>query len=317
MKGLWNFPTKLKNRKGIVYFPTRALLPEWTTAKKQEEGEKKFSLGDVRVSRISTKFDISEMKLSKSSLFPELPSALDSLSLLPLIKRDVPVDDVEVVGWMQEAASDHAILTARMDEYNKYSRMDVATGDGYIPGVRTSNTHFVSRSRSATASLGYAEMATPRGNTRIVPGTGGTLIAPDLLAWAGVKPLSGSGVQWTGELIDWRTLARTPITRDVGFPSFRGIVAPNFFLQVPEDETDRARVSFVLSSDKGQSMPVVFRSSSNYTKVIDKTSIRLDPGVSEVSYIVAAYPSVPTVVLHADPESGCQTVLNEYRVEAE
>lgn len=315
MGEMWNFPAKRKNAEGVVYYPTRAILPEWATAAKQEEGEKRISFGELILSKISTKFDLGEIGLLKSPLFPELPLALDSSSLLPLIKSAMPVDDVEIVDWMQHSTADNAILTARMDEYNKHSRIDGVAGDPYIPGVRVSDIYFISRPRADVVSRGYGELASPRGNLRIIPGSGETLITPDLLAWGGVKPFPTEGIQWTGELLKWRELAKTPITTPIGFPSFEGIATPNFFLQAPEEESGRVRISQIIASDKEQRIPISFRSPSNYTKVIDESTIRLDKGITEISYVIASYPSVPPVVFQAQPGKGCTTTLNEYHVE--
>jgi len=322
MEGLWNFPGKLKNEKGVVYYPTRVKMPEWATVAKQEEGERRFSFGELVLSKITPKFDIGEISLLPSPLFPELPLALDSFNLLPAIKSAMPVDRVEIVEWMQHSAADNAILTARMEEYNKYSRMDGAVGDPYIPGVRVSDVCFISRDMPETRSLGYGEMNTPRGNIRIPTESGKTLIASDFLAWGGVGPVPDPSIaefqdiQWDGKLLKWRELARTPISSAIGFPSYRGIVAPNFFMQTPEEESSRVRVSQIIASDKDQRIPISFRSPSNYTNVIDEDTIHLNKGITEISYVIASYPSVPPVVFHAQPENGCATALNEYYVEA-
>lgn len=322
MGGIWNFPAKLKNKNGVVYYPTRVKMPEWATVAKQEEGERRISFGELKLSKITSKFDLGEIGLSSSPLFPELPPALDSLSILPAIKTTKPVDRTEIVEWMQHSCADNAILTARMEEYNKYSRVDGAVGDSYIPGVRVSDVSFISRRMSETRSLGYGEMNTPRGNVRIPPGSGKTLIARDFLAWGAVGPVPDpliaeyQDIQWEGKLLKWRELAQTPISSAIGFPSYRGIVAPNFFVQTPEEESSRVRVSQTIASDKDQRIPISFRSPSDYTNVIDEDTIRLDKGTTEISYVIASYPSVPPVVFHAQPENGCATALNEYYVEA-
>jgi len=92
-------------------------------------------------------------------------------------------------------------------------------------------------------------------------------------------------------------------------------VAPNFFLQKPDEEGKRARTSITMASNKSRRIPIVYRSSSDYTKVVDRASLPLDSGVNEISFIVASYPSVPTVVLHVKPEPETELVLREYRVE--
>lgn len=316
MEGLWNFPASLKNERGVVYYPTRAKLPLWVTVAKQNESERQFSLGEIKLTRISPKFDLAELGLSKSPLFSGLPVALDSSSLLPLIKREIPEDRVEVVEWMQRSAADNAILTARMEEYNRYSRIDGSAGDGYIPGVRVSDVHFISRERSEVANLGYGELVSPQGRARVIPLSGKALITPNLLAWGAIDKLPTSYIQWPAKVLKWRELASTPIRNTIGFPSFAGIVAPNFFTQSPDEESKRVRVRQVMASDKDQRMPIYFRSPSNYTKIIDEQTIHLSKGTTEIEYIIASYPSVPSVIFHAQPENGRETALNEYYVEA-
>ena len=313
MEGIWNFPLERRNRKGKLYFPTRALLPPWTTRAAQAEGERRFDLGEIRVSKLSPKFDIEELKLCRSSLFPHLPAALNSLDIQSTIEHEVPVDNVEIVGWMHDSAADNAILTARMEEYNKYSQIVGRSGDGYIPGVRVSDIYFAKTRGYTVASERKGTLVTPRGRITIPLGGGNTLIASDLLAWGGIR--STSWIQYSCQALKWLRLAATPITSSIGFPSFAGIVAPNFFLQKPDEEGKRARTSITMASNKSRRIPIVYRSSSDYTKVVDRASLPLDSGVNEISFIVASYPSVPTVVLHVKPEPETELVLREYRVE--
>ncbi|MBW2632287.1 MAG: hypothetical protein JRC90_11140 [Deltaproteobacteria bacterium] len=313
MEGIWNFPLERRNRKGKLYFPTRALLPPWTTRAAQAEGERRFEIGEIRISRLTPKFDIEELGLTRSSLFPHLPAVLNSRDIRPLIEREAPVDNVEVVGWMHDSAADNAILTARIDEYNKYSQLAGACGDGYIPGVRVSDIHFSRTNGYTVASNRRGLLVSPAGRVSVPVGGGNTLITPDLLGWGGIK--GTSGIQYMAQALKWIRLAETPITSSIGFPSFAGIVAPNFFLQKPDEEGKRARTILTMASDKSRRIPIVYRSSSDYTKVVDRTSLPLDSGVNEISFIVASYPSVPTVVLHVKPEPGTGLVLREYRVE--
>lgn len=313
MEGLWNFPLERRTKEGTLYFPTRALLPAWATAETQAEGERRFDLSEVKISKITSKFDIAEFGLKPSSLFPELPLALDSLAIQPMIEREAPVDDVEIVGWMHESAADNAILTARLDEYNRHSQIAGRSGDGYIPGVRVSDISFARTSGYTVARNRAGTLITPRGRLSIPLGGGNTLITPDFLSWGGIR--SASGIQYSCQGLKWLRLATTPITDSIGFPSYGGIAAPNFFLQRPDEEGSRVRVSQVIASNIAQSLPVTFRSPSNYTSVVDTGTLSLDRGVSEISFIVASYPSVPTVMLNAAPRSGAQTVLREYRAE--
>lgn len=309
----WNFPFERRTREGILYFPTRTILPAWATPETQAEGERRFELGKARITRITPKFDIAEFRLKISSLFPELPPALDSLALKPLIEREVPVDDVEVVEWMHDSAADNAILTARMDEYNRYSQIAGRAGDGYIPGVRASDISFARMRGYTVAARRGSTLYTPRGSIGVPLGGGNTLIAPDFLSWGGISRTSG--IQYMCQGLKWLRLAATPITSSIGFPSYGGIAAPNFFTQRPDEEGSRVRITQVIASNRAQSLPISYRAPSNYTSVVDTGTLSLDPGVSEISYIIASYPSVPTVMLHAAPRNGTQTVLREYRAE--
>lgn len=309
----WNFPLEATVR-GVRYFPTRVLMPAWATVESQSEGERRFSLERPDIRLVSTEFNPEVMRLSRSPLFPHLPVALDSLDLHSRIEREAPVDGVEIVGWMQRSAADNAIITARMEEYNRYSTFVGSAGDPYIPGLRVSDIYFARVQGYDVARAGRADLVTPRGTVAVSVGGGRTLIGSDFLAWGGVSHTDG--IQYCAQALKWLRLAGTPITTSIGFPSYAGIPAPNFFTQEPDEESTRTRVTMRLSSDAPQTVHVAFRSPEDYTRVIDEADLPLRAGESEVSFIVASYPSVPVTVLHAQPGSGKKTVLMEYRAEA-
>lgn len=312
MNRWFNFPLELLSPTGELYRPTRVSLPAWITPSAQAEGERNHSIAGIVTRWITREFDLARLDLARSPLFPHLPLALDAAELLPRIKADVPVDAVEVVDWMQECAAGQAILSARVAEYNRHSRVVARSGDPASPGVRLEDISIV---RVAGYGLvgGTFAVRTPPGSFSAPEGGGGAGIFSNLLAWAGGK--SWGSYQWYGDLIKWLDLAKTPITRGIGFPSFRGIQAPNFFTQEPNRDASRVRNRIRIASDRDQVLHLTFRSPSDYTRVIDSADVNVGRGETDLEFIVASYPSVPVAVNQIQPSGG--TVLRRYESEAE
>jgi len=313
---LWNFPLERISATGERYLPTRVLFPDWLTMESQNEGERNFSrVREIRTRIIDREFNLEWLNLVRSPLFPHLPVALDGLDLLPKIKADVPIDNVEIVEWMQECTADQAILSARVAEYNRYSRVVARSGDPWSPGVRVEDIS-IERIRGRDLIGHSFSVRTPRGTFDVPEGEGRAGIFSDLLAWAG--GIGWPGVQWTGTLIKWLDLAKTPITSDIGFPVLiRSIIAPNFFVQEPSSSARRVRVRMQLTSNRDQDATLIFRSPTNYSNEIDlPATVSLARGTNELEFIIASYPSVPVVVTQVQPTVGT-TVLRRYVAEAE
>lgn len=309
----FNFPLELVAATGELYRPTRVSLPAWITPTAQAEAERNHSISGIVTRWIEREFDLARLDLARSPLFPHLPLALDAEELLPTIKAEVPVDEVEVVDWMHNSTADQSVLSARVAEYNRHSRVIASGGDGMIPGVRCEGMSIRGTRGSVVASRGSFPVRTPIGSFTI-PIRGGSMIGPNFLAWAaGIGRYFG--YQWSAKLMKWLDLAETPITRGIGFPSFTGAVAPNFFVQEPNREASRVRNRIRIASDRDQRLHLVFRSPSDYTRVIDEADVDVGRGTTDIEYTIASYPSVPIAVNQIAPTGG--TVLRRYESEAE
>jgi len=300
---------------GVVlrYHPTQLPLAKWAVQdpKAVEQGVENFGFEDFEVRQISEEFDIQRMDLEPSPLFPHFGKVLDTEDVIKKIQQEAPVDGEEIVEWMHDATAANVVLTARMVEYNKHSQVETRSGDANIPGVRTRSMAFVRTSGYTYSRRGRATVVSPAGRITVRRDELRPVIGKDFLGWA----YAGApyGIQWHGALGEFIRLANR-ITRSVGFPSFRGRVAPFFVLQQPGRKTKRARVRFVVSSSRRQRVKITFRDPNNYTRVVDEGYVEIPAGRSTVEFVVASYPSVPPVVDQMQPSNYTRTVLHSFEV---
>ncbi len=295
-------------------YPTTLRLPMWARGLTLGPAIRTFRVSEPRVRAISPTF-IKERGLTRALSFPEVRPTLDPLEALAQIRTEKPLVPGEIVGWMQIAGAENAVLQARMREYNRLgSEMDAQSGDPYIPGVSVGDVYFPSRLRGASVrSQGFAVASTPRGDFR-VPALGkSTGIFRDLISWGSAPRLYSA--QWIGNLIKWRSLAETPIRQTVGFyRDNAGNTAPNFFVQQPTRPALSVTVRQRISSDKDQTLNINFRDPTNYSKVMGSKSIAVARGENEVVYSLSAFPYVPPTVAELQPQNGTSTKLEEYVV---
>ena len=244
--------------------------------------------------------------------FPKVEPTLDFEKVLSFFRQEAPVDNKEIVEWMQESAAVNALLDQRMEEYNRYSNMVSASGDANIPGVYVDDIRFKRETGWTVYRRGYAYVYSPPvGTVRVDNRSGRTIIARNYLAWAGVR--ANNTYQWNGLLAKWRSLARTPIRSTIGFINFYGIIAPHFFVQEPSNRTESIESTIVISSSEEQEVTLTFRDPNDYTRVLDEAKINVGAGVYEIRYANASYPAVPPVVVEVQPQK--PTALRSFTVE--
>ena len=298
----------------VAFYPTRVRFPLWArrNALALRGALDRLRISDPTVRRISAEFR--PRALMKPILDPRLPPTLDARDYLDVTVREVPVDGVEVVEWMQVAHADALALSARTLEYNRAgSQMVSSNGDSYIPGVSVEEICFRKETGTTVRSRGYAIADTPIGSFNL-PTLGRTAgIFRNLLS-AATMSYAGS-VQWTGNLIKWKELAKTPINQTVGFfRDVRGNVAPNFFEQLPPRPKLTVTVRQTFSTDKPQTLTMNFRDPTDYTRVLGTKSVDVDAGTSQVTWTMSAFPYVPPTVAEIQPEDQTNCALEEYVV---
>jgi len=303
---LYNFPFEVKVR-GKAMFPTAVKLPEWA-----RDARYRNAVAEMVVQEVRRVGDYTEEGLEKPLWSPDAPSTMDWNTIEAWMKEIAPIEEEQIVEWMQTAAAANVIISAREEEYKKLGSSLVGNSDdAYIPGLSVEDVRFRPELGRTVASRGYAVMETPRGNVDVsVPGKA-TGIFRDLLCWGAC--LDAYLVQWTGVLLKWRELTTNP-SGDLGFPNFRGLVAPQFFAHSSSIPAPVNMVTMRVCSDKPQTISIRGRSVDDYRDVILEQNISVPEGESEVSFYIFGFPVVPVMAVEMQPEDGTKTVLRKWEV---
>lgn len=308
----FNNPFTRMSDNGMGYIPTRMTVPSWTSQSTLERGVSNFSSGELTLNRVSDARPLSTLR--ESPLFPDFRKHFKSEELIEEVREAVPSTNPEIHEWMQTATAEAAVLNGWASEYGQNSEVRVNTGDPANPGLRVQDISFPSiRGRDIGNSV---TATTPVGNYEVAAEGSKTMIGRDFIGWGACS--GASGYQWNGKLAQYVEIASTPIDNTVRFPNVGGGVLPNFINQAPESSTERARVSFDITSNRRESIDVTFRSPLEYTSVMDESTITVDEGVTNVSFAIASAPEVPPILTQLQPTRGGSDVqsVGNYTVEA-
>jgi len=297
------------------FYPTSVYLPLWARRLSLRTALAQFRVTDISVRQVDPVFSIerkparTRLNIVRPRLFPRLPAALDSGDYLSRIRAEAPVDGTEIVGWMQRCAANNAIISARVEEYNRLgSQLIGDSDDPYIPGCSVEDIQFRSERGRDVSNRGYGIAETPRGNFRVDAGGRGDGVFRDLLSWGGIDWVGYT--QWTGTLLKWKSLASTPIRDAVGFPSFSGLSAPQYVVLQPSRPALRMSVNQSFTTDKPQRIYITWRDPNDFTRVLARDWIDIPEGTSELSYRVISFPYVPPTVYHMQPENETRTRMD-------
>jgi hypothetical protein len=272
-----------------------------------------MSVTRVGVKLVSSKVDLLA-GLARPLTLSWVANAIDSSVAREQISRDVPVDGVEVVEWMQWAAADNAVLEAMEIEYNRLGSQVVSgSGDAYIPGVRVGDLRGESVRGNIVLSRGYGVVVTPYGSYNVPVGGKTTIATGDLLAWAAIP--WANIVQWVLTLIQWRDLTTLPVRQRVRFASSSGLVAPQFFLYVARLPLPLVTFRIRITSDREQEVVLRGRGTrGSYETVVYETKFKIESGENEVLCNVAGIPFVQSHTVEIQPSDDTQTVLDSLEV---
>ena len=300
---------------GRRFYPTQVRRPAWAAGLSFRPTLRGFSVQNLTVRSIDPVFSLDRIpertrsNLMRSKTFLHLPPALDSRDYMKQVTAQYPVDGREIVGWMQLSTADAAILDARCEEYNRLGSQLISTSnDSYIPGTVIEDINFRSETGSTVSSRGYGIADTPRGSFRVSAAGKGDGIFSDLLTW-GSAPWVGIS-QWTGNLLKWKSLANTPISSAVGFPSTSGLSAPQYVVLQSARPALRVAVEQGFTVNAAQRVMLTWRDPNNFTRVLAQDWVDLPAGTSQLSYNVMSFPYVPPVVYHMQPADQTQTRLD-------
>ncbi|MFQ6076361.1 MAG: hypothetical protein ACE5Z5_09560 [Candidatus Bathyarchaeia archaeon] len=248
--------------------------------------------------------------LVKSPTLPWIPIAVDSVVARETVSGEAPVDGVEVVEWMHYAAADNAVFDAMAEEYNRLGSVLLSgSSDAYIPNRRVGDIRGVSVRGATVSRRGYGEVDTPQGRFRVPNGGKATFAKGDILAW-GAIPWCRT-VQWVLSLLQWRELARAPITDRVRFAGSDGLVAPNFFSVATRLPVPVATMRIGLTSNRSQTMALKGRGTKgSFEDVLFEDKFDVEAGESEVTYTVFGFPVAPAFTLELQPSDNTETILD-------
>jgi len=295
------------------FFPTLAALPVWCRPLSIPTVLTTLRISEPRVRLVSPRF-VKERGLARSLYMPRKPRILDPVEIIESLKAEAPVDGVEVVEWMQLSAAENAVLSARMEEYNRLGSQIVSgSTDSYIPGLIVEDCRVRSERGYTVGTRGFAIAETPRGDFNIPRLRRSTGIFRDLITWASMY--YQATIQHCETLLKWKSLAQTPIRQTVGFyMDSRGNAAPNFFVQQPPRPALTVRVRQRFSSNVDQRLTLNFRDPTDYTRVAGSRNVDIAAGENEVTYTFSAFPYCPPVIAEIQPQDGAQTKLDLYEV---
>lgn len=303
----------------VRLYPTTVRLPAWLSrllVKKPPSLSMALSslrIGDFSVRIVGEGFTL--RGLVKSPLRPDLRVALNPAEVVEEVRVIAPLDGSEVVEWMQISAAENIVMQARIAEYNALgSQLVGSSNDPFVPGLVVEDIKMESVTGATVASRGYASVSTPRGSFNVPRLGKSTGVFRDLLAWGSISWVGT--IQYTGNLLKWKSLAETPIRQTVGFyMDTAGNTAPHFFVQMPPRPALTVRARLVVESEEEQELTITFRDPSDYTRVLSTRKVDLRGQASnQVEFTLSAFPYVPPLVAEIQPENNVQTKLNEYTV---
>ena len=315
-----NFPEERTPLFGKKAYPTKMAIPSWDVIRRPPS----IKVGPLAlpspfprpamVTNLKTDVigDYDESGLCSAPSKPDAPVTLSFDEMKSYMAKIAPIEDPTIVEWMHWSAAETTICEMVAEEYKRAGcELEGVSDDPYIPGCRISDIKFKSEVGDTVARRGSGVMATPRGDLDVpVPGkiTG---IFEDLLCFGAIT--NAWLVQWIGSLLKWGELATNPQSR-IRFPSFNGLVAPQFIGHEAGAAFPTNFVTMGISTDKAQTMKVKYREPSDYTQEITSLDIDLREGRNEVSYTLFMLFYVPTMVVELIPEDMTSTILDSYSV---
>lgn len=300
----------------VKLYPTVFTRPLWCRQLSLQLSLSNIKISDPSVRLLSSEFNL--RGLCSSHYMPKIPVTLESREAYERLSTEIPVDGREIVEWMLISAAENAVMQARISEYNRLPpamspQLVGNSGDPYIPGVIVEDIRYASETGSTVSSRGFAVAQTPRGNFNVPSGKKSAGVFKDLITWGSISWMGA--LQWTGNLLKWKSLAETPITQSVGFyMDNAGNVAPNFFVQKPSRPSLTVTVRQVISCNNRQTLNINFRDPTNYSNVLGTKKVDVASGTNQITYTVSAFPYVPPLIAEIQPQDNIQTKLDEYVV---
>jgi hypothetical protein len=250
--------------------------------------------------------------LLRSLLFPDAPIAVNSeIVRREYVEQTAPVDNSEIVEWMQLAMADNIVFDQMKQEYERNgSEILTGSGDPASPGLRVGNLYINgSTTGSQVASRGYVTVNTSRGSFNIPAYGKATYANVDILAWGAIPAVYS--YQYLATLVQWKELTRTPVNNRIRFASSNGFVMPQFINVSSRLPTPLLVMKIGITSDVDQSIALKGRGTQgSYHNVLFSDSFKVSKGSNEIIYNVFGFPVVSSFTLELQPQDNTQTVLD-------
>jgi len=272
------------------------------------------------VKLISPQVNLSNIPSPKA--FPWLSfNFSDPQGVLAQVRQSAPSNGQDVVGWMQDAAALNAYAQVTDETYNSIGAITLgspsgsssaqllsAVGDGFIPGVRISNSvYFVSQNGYQVQRQGYAVVGTPYGQYQVPVGGNALIAIKDVLAWA-AAPYT-YWIQFLAALFQWLRLARVPFSQKVTFPTAGNMTGPQFFDVSPGLPLPGVLLIIGLESPSDQDVIIAGRGpSGSYDNQQFSKTVHLQQGQQDVYLFVYGFPAVSEFTLEVWPQNGSTVI---------
>jgi len=251
--------------------------------------------------------EITEMVSEIKWFNPPIEKIKEIIEKMEPEEKDKKLEEKEISSWMHEATAEFVTLRFIQENYNQSnnSYMVTSVGDAYTPGVSCEDLSFAHETGYTVTQQGFANLITPYGKIEVPDNDGSTIIKEKLLAYAHIK--SGWGVQTTGHIMKWKSLATTleGKVKNLVCKNFGGKedpINPQFFAQVTKNAVKLIKSKITMWSSKDQKVLIEYRDPTNYENVVFKDWIDVPAGKSELNGICGAYPHVPPLVAHIKPK---------------
>jgi hypothetical protein len=308
---LFNNPLTRVNTNGVRYRTTRMRLPSWVDRDTMTEGVDSVpSSLNFTVNRISGTRPVD--RLRQSPMFENVRKHFKAAPVLEDIKEKAPVDDQEIVGWMQQSAADSAVMSSWARAYGKNSSVEAATGDPRFPANEsTADFSFRGQRNQELKSSGTATFQTPNGNVSIADKSSKLVADGDTIGW-GAAESEDRGVQWKGTVAQFKDLAETPIENPLPFPEVGSKMGrqkiPNILNQVPPEQSEETNINFNVSANGPKELNLKLRNPNNYNEILTEGTFSVPEGTSNVEFNMTSAPAVPPLATQITAQGDTQSM---------
>ena len=231
--------------------------------------------------------------------------AIHSDEEMPIFAENDPVDGEEFVHWMHEAAAGAVVLEGIKSDFTDIgAQVGYASGDGYIPGCRTSNMMFRKVRGSSLSSNAQIVCQGKTFNVPLARRGVAEIITPDVLGYAVLFWIGR--VQWAAAALEWLKLALGRFTgKNIRFSTLAGHPTMMAFKMSSRSpiKPPISNIVFTTVSDREAVYTIEGRDLQDYTKASFTDEITIPAGEVETIYLIAGFPFVEDFLLTLKPKS--------------